>query len=374
MSSSKPKPKYISQQILNPSIELSKRFSFKHPHLFKTINPNIPSLLYFEYASITLSQLIAQRRPTKLFIERDILALLRGISSALAYLQINSVSHGNINSNRVFFDENHGIFKIYDEELLLGENQAFYEAKTGRRAFLSPEIINFYRNPQIYEIRGNLYKTDVFALGLVALEAATLKPSEEIYEKGSLTINAAKIDERLIFLMKHYSRELVHVIRMMLEIDEDVRPDPCELYSILGGTESTLQPFKQYETGNQKENLQNQKENQQNFKENQVKTKENQQNSSSVDLKKSWDSLESMYKSHGLQKIVTKDHLRKSFCGEEGKKIFVYQKQGTAPGKKILSNSCIFTNGLDKGGKNTKPGVLTTNNVILNNNQQHFYV
>lgn len=366
MSSPSPKIKYISQQILNPSIELSKRFSFKHPHLFKTINPNIPSLLYFEYASITLSQLIAQRRPTKLFIERDILALLRGISSALAYLQINKVSHGNINSNRVFFDENNGIFKIYDEELLLGENQAFYEAKTGRRAFLSPEIINFYRNPQIYEIRGNLYKTDVFALGLVALEAATLKPSEEIYEKGSLTINAAKIDERLIFLMKHYSRELVHVIRMMVEIDEDVRPDPCELYSILCGAESTLQPFKQYETGNPKENLK------ENNKENQVKTKENPQNSSSIDLKKSWDSLESMYTSHGLKKIVAKDHLRRSFCAEEGKKIFVYQKQGTVPGKKILSNSCIFSNGVDKGGKNIKPGVLTTNNMIIN--KQNFYV
>jgi len=307
MSKNSQSIKYLSQQILNPSLDYAKRTSFSHPHLLNAIDPKLPSILYFEYCPLSLSQLIVQRKPNKLFIERDILALLRGLSSCLAYMQLNGVSHGNIHPIRVFFDEYSGVFKIYDEELLMGANRGFKEAKSGKRTFLAPELIGFYRSNQISEIRGNSYKADIFALGLTMIEAACLKSSEEIYDIGSLTINAGKIEERLLFMMRHYSRELVHVIRLMVEIDEEIRPDACELYAILGGGHSS-----------------------------EVHKEINKE----IDLKKSWDSFENLYKNSGLRR-VTGDRLRKSMILEEEKEkeqLLVYRQ------KKSMANSCIFIN------------------------------
>lgn len=316
---------YLSQQIINSSIDFQKRFNFSHPHLLKTVNPKLPNFLYFEYSSMTLSKLISQRLPNRLFIETDLLALLRGISSALAYLQLNGISHGNIHPSRIFFDEQTGVFKIYDEELLFGENCSFRNAKLGKSVFLPPELILFYRNPKVTDIRGNCYKGDVFALGLSALEAACLRKSEEIYESGSLTINTGKIEDRLIFMMKHYSRELVHVIRMMVEVDEDIRPDACELYSILGGTKTNLIEV----TNNNKENIQE----------------------CEIDLKKSWDSFDSLHKNYGLQRVKKEESLRKSLCFGEKKKENLENKylvyQGKNVNKKHLSNSCILNRSED---------------------------
>ena len=309
--------KYLSQKIMNPAIDYVQRLSLKHPHLLQTFNPNIPSMLYFEFSSISLSHLISQRKPNKLFIERDLLALLRGLSSVLAYLQINDISHGNIHPNRVFFDENSGVFKLYDEQLLMGENCGFREAKfTGKRSFLPPELVGNYRNPQISNLRGKYYKGDIFALGLTVIEAACLKSSEDVYDIGSLTIDAGKIEQRLMFIMTHYSRELTHVLRMMVEIDEDVRPDPCELYSILGGS-----PSNNYAS--------------------QSSTKECE-----IDLKKSWDSFENLYKNQGLRRI-SPENMRRSSCIDDRKeKIMIYQnKNDNGNGRKMLAHSCIMTRG-----------------------------
>ena len=305
--------KYLSQKLLNPSLDHSKRVLLSHPHLLQTLNPSLPNQLYFEYASITLTQLISQRKSTKLFIETDLLALMRGLSSVLSYLQINGVSHGNLHPDRIFFDENSGVFKLYDEELLMGENCGFREAKSGKKSFLAPELIGFYRNSQISDIRGKSYKADVFALGLCVIEAACLRKSEEIYEIGSLTINAGKIDEKLMFIMKHYSREITHVIRMMVEIDEDVRPDACELHAILvGGAEVQREIY--------------------------MENKENQEEKD-IDLKKSWDSFENLYKNQGLKRVNSGENMKKSLCLDENKqeKFMVY------PLKKKMANSCVFS-------------------------------
>lgn len=329
--SQKPKTfKYISQKLLNSSIDYTSRVSFSHPHLLPTIDPNGPSLLYFEYCSLSLSQLIKQRKPNKLFIERDLLALMRGLTSALAYLQLNGVSHGNINPTRVFFDENTGVFKLYDEELLMGANRGFREAKAGSRSFLSPELIGYYRS-SLNELRGNLFKADIFALGLTVIEAACLKPSEEVYEVGSLTIDMGKIEQRLMFIMKHYSREISHIIRMMVEIDEEIRPDATELYAILDCEFEENQPKETLATIMNKE----------------------------IDLKKSWDSFETLYKHSGLRRINGSTEKKTKTLEEEKKKkedVMVYRS------KKTMADSCIFTTQNKENSPSIRGSLLNTRN------------
>lgn len=236
----------VTQSILNPSLDLNFRFSFAHPHLLKTYGfsppnnvnqqpPNSSNQIFFESSDVTLQKLIEKRKPNKLFTEPDILAILRGLCSVLAYLQSKGVNHGDIEPSTVFFDSTKGCFKINDQELLRGKNSGFYFLKQKKKfSFLAPESIEEYRrNDVVAQVVPN-FKADIFALGLTVMEAATLLPSQEIYdyEKGMM-IKADSVDERLIFIKNNYSGELTHVLRMMLEYDPDVRPDSLELYEII---------------------------------------------------------------------------------------------------------------------------------------------
>lgn len=236
----------VTQSVLNPSLDLNYRFSFSHPHLLKTYgfsppnnanqqSPNVLNQIFFESSDVTLQKLVAKRRPNKLFTEPDILAILRGLCSVLAYLQSKGVNHGDIEPSAVFFDAAKGCFKINDQELLRGKNSGFYFLKQKKKfTFLAPELIEDYRRNDVVAQTIPNFKADVFALGLTVMEAATLLPSQEIYdyEKGMM-IKADSVDERLIFIKNHYSGELTHVLRMMLEYDPDVRPDCLELYEII---------------------------------------------------------------------------------------------------------------------------------------------
>jgi len=62
-----------------------------------------------------LDSLIAERIGTiQLFPEEDLLALLKGVLSVLAYLQDKGITHGDIHPTSIYFDTKSGAFKIYD--------------------------------------------------------------------------------------------------------------------------------------------------------------------------------------------------------------------------------------------------------------------
>ena len=61
-----------------------------------------------------------------MFTQGDLVAMAKGLTSALAYLQEHNIFHGDISPDTVYFDENSGLFKIADEELINGEFQCFY--------------------------------------------------------------------------------------------------------------------------------------------------------------------------------------------------------------------------------------------------------
>jgi serine/threonine protein kinase len=68
----------------------------------------------------------------------------------------------------------------------------------------TPSNINVYFGPQMFEAvcklsnrSFSLEKNDVYALGLIALEMATLAPVATVYDHQSGQVNALEIDKRL---------------------------------------------------------------------------------------------------------------------------------------------------------------------------------
>jgi serine/threonine protein kinase len=64
-----------------------------------------------------LEQIFAERLGSnKLFPEEDLSALLKGVLSALAFLQENGITHGDIHPSTIYFDHNSGSFKLNTAE------------------------------------------------------------------------------------------------------------------------------------------------------------------------------------------------------------------------------------------------------------------
>ena len=67
------------------------------------------------------------------------------------------------------------------------------------------------------------FKNDVFVLGMICLEMASLKSCDNIYDYTEYRIDSEKLENLLTFVGKQYSEELISFLRLMLNIDENQR-------------------------------------------------------------------------------------------------------------------------------------------------------
>ena len=68
-------------------------------------------------------------------------------------------------------------------------------------------------------------KSEVFSLGMIALEAATLENVQECYDMDRFLLNQDKIEELLKKVKVSYSLTVYCLIKDMLTLDHNMRPD-----------------------------------------------------------------------------------------------------------------------------------------------------
>ena len=83
-------------------------------------------------------------------------------------------------------------------------------------------------------------KSDVYAMGMVLLEAATLKPVSELYDSRRFEVTPQKLDQRIAFVSANYSEEFGQFLREILAEREENRPDFLTLASRLSANQSPL--------------------------------------------------------------------------------------------------------------------------------------
>ena len=165
------------------------------------------------------------------YTENELMSIIRQLTSALAYLQKNNISHRDVKAQNVLvFDNN--IYKIAD----FGEAKKFNDSSIlstlrGTELYMSPILFDGLQN-RTFDIKHNPYKSDVFSLGMCLLFAATL--NIKILCKVRDFGDNAKLQ---IFIMsvinKRYSLALADLLMKMLSISEITRPDFIKLEEIL---------------------------------------------------------------------------------------------------------------------------------------------
>lgn len=99
----------------------------------------------------------------------------------------------------------------------------------GRGILFSPAIMRCLENRKTQLHAYDPFKGDVFSMGMLLLEVATLEDSMDIYDYQYFSINQNEILRRLNVVCLRYSRQLAEILAMALVGDDEQRKSAYEI-------------------------------------------------------------------------------------------------------------------------------------------------
>lgn len=210
---------------------------YKHNHILSILGISKKKLDETTYSIYILMEVgitdwekeIEQRKVrTHFYSEKELMAILRQLTSALVYLQRNNVSHRDIKAQNILVFKNR-IFKIAD----FGEARKFEREDQklltlrGTELYMAPLLFNGLKT-RTFDVNHNPFKSDVFSLGLCMVFGATLNIKSlctfrELGDNGKVKMYINNL------MNKKYSIEFINLITKMVSLHEDSRPDFIEL-------------------------------------------------------------------------------------------------------------------------------------------------
>ena len=171
---------------------------------------------------------IANRNKEKRFYpEFELMEIFRNLIKTFSLLQKNHITHRDIKPQNILFVN--GKMKICDfgNARVLKRNGFIIQRIRGSELFMSPIVFKGYRSG-MQKIKHNAYKSDVYSLGVCFLFAASLSADGPNYMRMMEDNN--QIKKVLDYNLKaKYSANLINLIMIMLQVDENNRPDFIEL-------------------------------------------------------------------------------------------------------------------------------------------------
>lgn len=184
---------------------------------------------FFEYSTHSLLQEVEARyAESRLFEESEVWSILCSSVLGLAYLQKESIGHGCVSPIDIFVAPD-GTVKVVDPSIATSSPFNLLEGY-----YYSPEIMEFFKQSEPVATEDiDIFKSDVFSLGLCVLHAALLESADDCFDYGACAIDYAALQNKLAVLSEHYSQELTNVLLAMLNEFPDSRPDFLELEDML---------------------------------------------------------------------------------------------------------------------------------------------
>ena len=142
-------------------------------------------------------------------------------------MQNNHITHRDIKPQNILVIN--GKYKLCDfgEIRVLKRNGIVVQRIRGSELYMSPILFQGLHS-HLTQVKHNTYKSDVFSLGMCFFYAASLTYSGVDSIRELVDMN--KIKEIFFkYLSKRYSEKFILLILMMLEFNEEKRPDFIEL-------------------------------------------------------------------------------------------------------------------------------------------------
>jgi len=224
--------------------KIRKRVPLVHPNILKILGYNSKKedllcadffklSVFFEGFDTDLEKEIYSRSETKnYYSETELRCLLDSIIAACAYLERNQIAHSDLRPFNIFIAKGRE-YKVCDNALFQPlYNPSYFGILDGLEAkshYPSPQVFKHYKNQEKTAGDFNIYKNDVYGLGMTMLSAAQLKHADDAYDYKTRKVRQEVIEESLRNLKGRYSEGFVEAIRVLLSPEEAGRPSFIEL-------------------------------------------------------------------------------------------------------------------------------------------------
>ena len=203
--------------------------------------------LIYEYVdNDSLSKLLKNKNDSNILLipEYFIIKIMKQVLSGLKYLHHQNLAHVNIQPSILYFDKNYNI-KIGGLDLL-----GLYEDDIFKKDIINDDILFIndhyeyfgkYCSPEM--LRGEEWnnKADIFGLGLVII---SLMSSGDPIILSKDQNNKIKRDIDLTKIKYNYNKDLINLIRKMINDDPKERPTSKESYEKLLAIEKNIKKSK----------------------------------------------------------------------------------------------------------------------------------
>ena len=194
---------------------------------------------YFEEGD--LEKLIFPRTKNRnFFTEEELMEYLIQLVSAYAYMERLGCAHRDIKPQNIFVCNQGRVLKVGDLGSSVKKEQNSGVTITGTPLYLSPKLREAYARTA-YEtpskITHDIYKSDVYSLGLTFLYVASLDPVKDL---TSLVDLEAKLANRINQIANRYTN-LAVILQRMLDINENNRPNFIGLEDRLSGRSTIVE-------------------------------------------------------------------------------------------------------------------------------------
>ena len=175
------------------------------------------------------------------YSEKELVYILKELTSALAFLQLKNVAHRDIKLENILLFPNEDkknnefdkIYKICD----FGEAKQRINYNTkhntvrGTDYYMSPQLLDGF-NKNLDYIKNNPHKSDVFSLGCCMIIAASL--NYDVIDHIRNEKKQEEIDDIIkTYLEDHYSDKFINIVTKMIIYNEYKRINFIELEKLL---------------------------------------------------------------------------------------------------------------------------------------------
>ena len=224
---------YYFKRVNNAHTSLVNVIGYTSDHQSSFCSDSYKINLYLDAFPRSLdAELTARITAGDLISEIELQLLAEQLISVLTNLQQKEVAHGEIRPENVFITEE--AYKLYDPTFSTQAGLKFnvQSLLVNTKALLAPELFN-QLSKEKSETQVNKFKADVFSLGATLLSISTLSRSEDLYNFEENTIDYNLLNARLERVEATYSPSFSKLLRELLEVNPENRPDFVDLNSRL---------------------------------------------------------------------------------------------------------------------------------------------
>ncbi|CAD8139324.1 unnamed protein product [Paramecium octaurelia] len=224
-------PKFIGKKQILPNSQLieilENRRQLDSSNLLQLTDYVITSrlcLLYEQYLKNFEEELSKRRNTNQYWSEEELYNTFQACLSAMKSFHDFGLSHTCIGPNSIVFSQDSQV-KLADHFAVTQQFKRNYSHVPDNEeyGYWSPEIINEFQGwKQKYET----IEADIWALGIVFLEAMTLKSGYDFYfidDNNKLFIDYQLLQDNFDAAKEFYSQELITLVQIMLTIDPQER-------------------------------------------------------------------------------------------------------------------------------------------------------